>query len=222
MDTCFVIPLLWALGASVLAGILGWFLARRKFEIEAQADTQIKLEHQNLKKAYEDLQETSDNKWAGLNRENAELEDKVKLWKEKFQQLQLQSSGVANDTNQGEQKIKALEKQLLEKDVEIKALIQETKSLKAKKNLGSLQSSVKTPSKTISAKAKSQYKEEISTLKGKLKKAKSQLKKLKKTSAKVREVEITKSIDIASLKKMLDKVPLKKVSERIIDRKDSK
>jgi len=220
MDTCFILPLLWVLGASLLAGILGWLLAKRKSNDDVAIDTSRELEYQNLNKSYLELKETSDNRWAGLSRQNTDLEEKVKLWKEKFEQIQLQNAGN-QESVKNEENIKNLEIDIARLKSDNIKLTNELKSAKTT-SIKKSSPSQKTLTKELTTKLKAQHKEEISVLKNKLKKTKLELKKAKKLTSKVREVEITKSIDIESLKKMLDKVPLKKVSERVIDRKSKK
>jgi len=214
MDTCFWMPLLWVLGASALAGLLGWFWGKRDNAKISSMDTSKDLEIQNLKRDLAQVQEKADNALAGLSRETTELQDRANLWREKFNKLQLQTSGLAN-SNVDESKLEeALAESKALKDQNSR-LVTEVAALKAKAK--------KTPTKksraTMSVEKRKAYEKEIKSLKAKLSRSKAKVKKMKSAKSETKEIEITKSIDIETLKKLLDKVPLKKVSERVIRKK---
>lgn len=75
-------------------------------------------------------------------------------------------------------------------------------------------------SKELSSKMKTASKKQESKLKKELKEAKKSIKKLKKElSQGVREVEVTRSIDMAELKKLLDNDKLTKTTKKVVKKK---
>lgn len=223
MDTCFWMPLLWVLGASVLAGLLGWFWGKKDSSGSSTNDVSKDLEIQNLKRDLTQVREKADNSLARLGRETAELQEKSNLWREKFNKLQLHTSGMELTSSSDDAELKDLQASYKLLEDENAQLLSEIDALKLTAStpvVAAPAAEITAPEKEIidlSAELKDSYEEKIKSLEGKLKKSKA---KLKKAKAKQRTTkEITKSIDIEVLKKLLDKVPLKKVSERVIKKK---
>lgn len=222
MDICFLIPLLWVLGASALAGLLGWLWGKKGGAVSSVDLNAKDLEIQNLKKQIVEVKDKTDNALATLGRESRESDQKLQLWKEKFNKLQLKVKDVST-----------VVAPVVLDDKELKEALAKIKTLEADKNalmLLSDEHKIKKSSKQKGSnkedltKLKKEHKEEIKKLKSKLKKAKLKNKSLKEKGKEIitQEIEITKSIDLETLKKWLDKAPLKKVSERIVNRKSSK
>ncbi len=229
MNVCFLLPLLWVLGASVLAGILGWLWGKKDGASAAMPDTGKDLEIQNLKKQVVEVKEKADLSLATLGRESREMEEKVNLWREKFNKLQMQSN-FGNDAGKSNKELKAAKELIAKLELENKTLSLAAKAKKATP-VPTPKATPETTSKSIAkskpidkdmiSKVKKEYKSELKKLKAKLKKSKAKYKTLKKSKAQgnvTKEIQITKSIDIEALKKMIDKMPLKKISEEVINK----
>lgn len=221
MDLCFLIPLLWVLGASALAGLLGWLWGKKEGAASSVELNAKDLEIQNLRNKIVQVKDKTDNALATLGRESREAEQEVLSWKEKYNKLQLQSKAESTVISQNDNQL------------ELEEALAKIQSLEADKDALMLLSDEQTTKKSGKKKAvdkevlvtlKKGHKEELKKLKSKLKKAKQKNKILKEKSKKIvtQEIEITKTIDLETLKKWLDKAPLKKVSERIVNRKSSK
>lgn len=219
MDICFLIPLLWVLGASALAGLLGWLWGKKEGATSSVDLNAKDLEIQNLKKQIVEVKDKTDNALATLGRESRESEEKVQLWKEKFNKLQLKASKLSPAVPQDNKELKAALAKIKTLEADKNALMLLSDEHKIKKS-----SKQKVSNKEDLTQLKKEHKEEIKKYKSKLKKAKQKNKILKEKGKEIvtQEIEITKSIDLETLKKWLDKAPLKKVSERIVNRKSSK
>jgi len=216
---CFWIPLLWVLGASALAGILGWLWGKKESSSLSSLSNSKDLEIQNLKKQIVEVKDKADSSLAGLGRESRELQEKANIWKEKYNKLQLQmntSKQQNGKSPEADQKLKdALAKiTKLEEDKKALLFISEDKKPAPKDDSQNID-------KDMIAKFKKDHKEEVKKLKAKLKKAKSKYKTLKKSKSEgpIKEIEFTRSIDIVALKELIEKMPLKKVSEKVINKK---
>ena len=240
MDSCLLLPLIYALGTGLLTGLIGWFLGKKDATNYADQLKNKEYELSNLRSSMDATLSKTNDSLAVANREKGEAEESLALWKEKFSKLQMQ---IASDKTQSTEKANSavpkssgVEEKSTASNVAIQALKDENKQLKAKtKALEAKLKKETTTSRAKSAQAKKtitadlskkvhdQYKSEIKKLKTKLKKTKDKLIVTEKAlKAKPKEIEITRSIDIESLKKMLDRAPLKKVSERVISRKRKK
>lgn len=221
MDLCFLIPLLWVLGASALAGLLGWLWGKKEGAASSVELNAKDLEIQNLRNKIVQVKDKTDNALATLGRESREAEQEVLSWKEKYNKLQLQSKGeftvISQNDNQLELEEALAKIQSLEADKDALMLLSDEQTTKKR-------GKEKAVDKEVLVTLKKEHKEELKKLKSKLKKVKQKNKILKEKSKKIvtQEIEITKTIDLETLKKWLDKAPLKKVSERIVNRKSSK
>lgn len=238
MDSCTLLTLLYALGTGVLTGLIGWFLGKKDANNYSNQLKNKEYELSNLRTSMDNTLSKNNDALAVANREKKESEDSLALWKEKFSKLQMQ---IAEDkTKEPVAPIKkaspAASTAVTKSNVVITALKDENQQLKTKakelqaqlkKAVATKKATTTRASKTMTAdlskKVHDQYKSEIKKLKTKLKKTKDKLVVTEKAlKAKPKEIEITKSIDIETLKKMLDRAPLKKVSERVISRKTTK
>jgi len=219
MDICFWIPLLWVLGASGLAGILGWLWGKKEASSLSSLSNSKDLEIQNLKKQIVEIRDKADNSLAGLGRESRELQEKVNVWKEKYNKLQLEKNTSNLQNGKSPESDKKLKEALakiskLEEDKKALLFITEEKKPVAKEEAQNID-------KDMISKLKKDHKEELKKLKSKLKKSKSKYKTLKKKKSEgpIKEIEFTRSIDINALKDLIEKMPLKRVSEKVIDKK---
>jgi len=241
MDSCTILTLLYALGTGLLTGLIGWFMGKKDAANYANQLKTKEYEISNLRSSMDKTLSKNNDLLAVANREKKETEQSLSLWKEKFSKLQMQ---IADNKTQPEKIVPpVVQKQVPSKNIDVpktsividalkdenQKLKESTKELEAKlKNAIASPKVQSTPAqetitKDLSKKVHDQYKSEIKKLKSKLKKTKDKLTITRKAlKVKPKEIEITRSIDIESLKKMLDRAPLKKVSERVISRKRDK
>jgi len=241
MDSCILLPLLYALGTGLLTGFIGWFLGKKDANDYADQLKNKEYELSNLRSSMDTTLSKNNDALAVANREKSETEQSLSLWKEKFSKLQMQiadskTSPIVSPTPVVEKSAPTPKPEIAVTNIAIDALKDENEKLKTKaKELEDklkkatdkpkVQSTraKKTMTTDLSKKVHDQYKSEIKKLKSKLKKTKEKLTITEKAlKAKPKEIEITRSIDIETLKKMLDRAPLKKVSERVISRKRKK
>ncbi len=246
MDSCTLLTLVYALGTGILTGLIGWFLGKKSSATFADQLKNKEYELSNLRTSMDKTLSKTNESLAVANREKRETEDILSLWKEKFAKLQMQ---IAESKTQETQPIlpespapnKAkgapqATKEPVTSHIAISALKEENVILKEQnkelelklKKASSVRKTQSTQAKKtittdLTKKVHDQYKSEIKKLKSKLKKTKEKLSTTEKAlRTKPKEIEITKSIDIETLKKMLDRAPLKKVSERVISRRKRK
>jgi len=247
MDSCTLLTLVYALGTGILTGLIGWFLGKKSSSTYADQLKNKEYELSNLRTSMDKTLSKTNESLAVANREKRETEESLALWKEKFSKLQMQiaesktqetqpivpEAFVAKKVEITPIPVPVVPREPATSHIAISALKDENQKLKDRykeleEELKKVSSTRKTQStqakKTIasdlSKKVHDQYKSEIKKLKAKLKKTKNKLSTTEKAlKVKPKEIEITKSIDIETLKKMLDRAPLKKVSERIISRR---